>query len=79
MKVGFSKICINPPFGAPIVGYYEERLTKGILDDLFIRAVVFDDGNKKAAFVAIDVCELPQKFFDVIPSLSIVAFARIPI
>ena len=64
MKVGFSKICINPPFGAPIVGYYEERLTKGILDDLFIRAVVFDDGNKKAAIIAIDICELPQRFFD---------------
>ena len=42
MKTGYSKICINPPYGAPIVGYYEPRFVKGIADDLFIRAVAFD-------------------------------------
>ena len=66
MKTGFSKICINPPYGAPITGYYEERFTKGMLDDLFVRAVAFDDGDKKAVVVAIDVLELPQEFFDVL-------------
>lgn len=64
MKAGFSKICINPPYGAPIVGYYEERLTKGILDDLFVRATVFDDGEKKAAIIALDLCTLGQKYYD---------------
>ena len=39
MKTGFAKICINPPYGAPIVGYYEQRFTKGIADDLYARAV----------------------------------------
>ncbi len=64
MKTGFSKICINPPYGAPIVGYYEERLTKGILDDLFVRAVAFDDGQKKAVVIALDLCHLPQEYYD---------------
>ncbi len=66
MKVGFSKICINPPYGSPIVGYYEHRYVKGILDDLFIRAIVFDDGEKKAAVLACDLCEFQQKYFDLI-------------
>ena len=57
MKTGFSKVCINPPYGAPIVGYYEERLTKGIADDIFVRAVAFDDGENKAVVIALDLCE----------------------
>ncbi len=64
MKTGFSKICINPPYGTPIVGYYEERLTKGILDDLYVRAVAFDDGEKQAVVIALDLCLLEQKYYD---------------
>lgn len=64
MKTGFSKLCINPPYGAPIIGYYEERFTKGILDDLFARAVAFDDGEKKAVVIALDICLLAQKYYD---------------
>ena len=47
MKAGFSKVCMNPPYGAPIVGYYEDRVVKGIQDDLFVRATAFDDGEKR--------------------------------
>lgn len=64
MKAGFSKVCINPPYGAPIVGYYEERFVKGIHDDLFARAAAFDDGEKKAVIIAVDVCLLAQKYYD---------------
>ena len=64
MKTGFSKICINPPYGAPIIGYYEERLTKGMLDDIFVRAVAFDDGEKKAVIIALDICLIAQKYYD---------------
>ena len=64
MKAGFGKVCINPPYGAPIVGYYEERLTKGIHDDLYARATAFDDGEKKAVIIAVDVCLLAQKYYE---------------
>ena len=60
MKAGFGKVCINPPYGAPIVGYYEERFVKGIHDSLFARATAFDDGENKALIVAVDVCLLPR-------------------
>jgi len=64
MKTGFARICINPPYGAPIVGYYEPRFVKGILDDLFVRAIVFDDGKVQAAVIALDVCGFGQKYYD---------------
>ena len=64
MKTGFARICINPPYGAPIVGYYEPRFVKGILDDLYVRALVFDDGKAQAAVIAIDLCLLGQKYYD---------------
>ena len=64
MKTGFAKICINPPYGTPIVGYYKSRRVKGILDDLFVRAVAFDDGDKKAAVIALDLCILPQEYYE---------------
>lgn len=56
MKVGYSKICINPPMGAPIVGYYEPRFVKGYLDDLYVRVLALDNGKTKAVIVALDLC-----------------------
>ena len=64
MKTGYAKICIDPPYGAPIIGYYELRRTKGILDSLYARAVAFDDGEKKAVVIALDLCLLGQKYYD---------------
>ena len=58
MKTGFSKVCINPPLGVPIHGYYEKRRVKGIHDDIFAKAVAFDDGRKRAVIIAVDVCLL---------------------
>ncbi len=64
MKTGYSKICITPPLGAPIYGYFDLRYTKGVLDDVFVRAIAFDDGDKKAVVIALDICEMPQAIFD---------------
>ncbi len=64
MKTGYAKVCINPPYGAPIVGYYERRYTKGILDSIYARAVAFDDGEKQAVVIALDLCTLAQAYHD---------------
>ncbi len=58
MKTGFSRICINPPIGVPIHGYYEPRAVKGIHDDIFASAVSFDDGYNKAVVISVEVCLL---------------------
>lgn len=64
MKTGYHKICINPPYNHPIIGYYNARFVKGIHDDLFVRAIAFDDGVKKAVIIALDLCVLPQITYD---------------
>ena len=69
MKTGFSKKCITPPMGYPIVGYYEERLTSGVISDLYARAAAFDDGNARAVVITVDVCYLIKPTCDRIRSL----------
>lgn len=64
MKTGFAKRCITPPTGTPISGYYAPRYVKGVLDDLFARAVVFDDGCKQAAVIALDIVGMGQEYFE---------------
>ena len=63
MKAGYAKVCMNPPYGAPVSGYYEARFVKGILDSLFVRATAFDDGEKKAVIISVEVCTLAQKYY----------------
>ncbi|MBR5504797.1 MAG: hypothetical protein IKV73_00615 [Clostridia bacterium] len=77
IKAGFSKICINPPLGAPISGYYMPRFTKGILDDIYVRAVAFDDGKKKAVIVTLDLCLLTAEQFALYKN-TISKFCNIP-
>ncbi len=61
IQTGFSRLCITPPLGAPISGYYEARFTKGVLDDLYVTAVAFDDGRHKSVILAADIIMLSQK------------------
>lgn len=56
MNCGFCKKVITPPLGTPMIGYYYERLAKGVLDDLYARAVAFEDGGVKAVIVELDLC-----------------------
>ena len=58
MKAGFARACINPKNGTPMVGYYEERYSKGILDDVYLTAVAFSEGEEKALIYSVEVCEL---------------------
>lgn len=76
-KAGFSKICINPPLTSPISGYYMPRFTKGVLDDIYARAVAFDDGKRKAVIVTLDLCLLTAEQFALYKN-TISEFCNIP-
>lgn len=52
---GFARVDITPPLGTPLVGYFEERRAKGILDPLEANAVAFSDGERTAVLVAADL------------------------
>lgn len=54
MKTGFARLCITPPLGVAMSGYYEARYAKGVLDDLYVSAVAFDNGEEKAVVLGVD-------------------------
>ena len=64
IKTGFSKICITPKYGTPILGYYKKRTSKGVLDDLYIRGIAFDDGENRAVVLAADLCVMSNAIAD---------------
>ena len=55
IKAGFCRLTVNPPLGIHVVGLYEERVAKEILDEIAVTAVAFDDGVKKAVIISADL------------------------
>ncbi|MDR2470762.1 MAG: hypothetical protein LBD09_01465 [Treponema sp.] len=41
MKLGFARKDITPPAGAPLAGYLKDRVSTGVHDKLYVRALVF--------------------------------------
>jgi len=56
LKVGFSEVNINPPLGIEIIGYYIPRVAKGFLDDLKVKTIIMELGDKKIALICVDTC-----------------------
>lgn len=54
LKVGFSRIAINPPIGVNLRGYFHQRLNESILDDLEINTVAVEKDGVAVALVSID-------------------------
>ena len=55
MKVGFARVDMTPPLGTHLCGYFHARPADGIISPLYINTVAFDDGEKKAALVVLDL------------------------
>ena len=66
IKFGYGKRDITPGLGHPITGYYEPRYVKGVIDPLFARAVVFDNGETRAVLLAMDHIGLDKELCTVI-------------
>jgi hypothetical protein len=59
LRVGAAAVSITPPIGGPMAGYYYARSADGVLDELYAKAIVLDDGTSKAAIVACDLIGVP--------------------
>ncbi|MGQ0572014.1 MAG: neutral/alkaline non-lysosomal ceramidase N-terminal domain-containing protein, partial [Armatimonadota bacterium] len=65
MRVGCADIVITPPVGISLAGFSARHEgARGIHDDLHARALVFDDGGRRAALVVCDLCELDRPAID---------------
>lgn len=60
LKVGIAKVNINPPLGTLLAGQLHERRTVGVDDDLFIRALVIDNGNTNIVFITADLVAIKR-------------------
>lgn len=54
LKSGFARLDITPPLGTCLAGYFHARPADDILDPLYVSAVAFDDGERKAVILSID-------------------------
>lgn len=68
LKAGYARCDITPPLGVSVEGYYEPRTAKGVLDPLYATAVAFDDGEKKAVVISVDVIGMNMNFMSILRS-----------
>jgi neutral ceramidase len=62
LKGGTAKVDITPPIGAWLSGYgSRNKPSEGILDPLYAKALVLDDGQCKIAIVSADLLWVPLK------------------
>ncbi|NWF83288.1 MAG: hypothetical protein HXY18_05610 [Bryobacteraceae bacterium] len=60
LSAGTAQVKITPPDGAPMAGYYYERGTTGVHDDLWAKSLVLEAGGERAALVACDLIHLTR-------------------
>lgn len=54
-RAGAAAVTITPKVGTPMAGYYFERKSEGVHDDLFAKAIVLEQGGTRAALVSLDL------------------------
>jgi hypothetical protein len=60
MQLGTAAVPITPPAGIGLAGYYHERGSEGTLDDIYVKAMVWDDGQTIAGIVVCDLISMPK-------------------
>jgi hypothetical protein len=59
LRVGTAEVDITPPKGYRMAGYFYERLNTGTKDPLKAKALVFEQGDTRAALVCCDLIGVP--------------------
>ncbi|MFQ6042334.1 MAG: hypothetical protein ACE5PV_15870, partial [Candidatus Poribacteria bacterium] len=55
IKIGCGASRITPELGVSMAGYFTERKATAIHDDLYAKAMIFDDGNVSAGLLCCDL------------------------
>ena len=53
-QAGYAQGVFTPPLGLNIPGYFERRISDGVINDLLMHCVAFDNGTDKALYFACD-------------------------
>jgi neutral ceramidase len=55
MLVGAAEVIITPPVGTELAGYFQPRVSEGVISELKAKAVVAGDGAEGVAIIACDL------------------------
>ena len=64
LRAGAAAVKITPDPATPMAGYYHLRLSEGVHDDLYAKAIVFEQDGAKVALVACDLIAMPRPIVD---------------
>src|SRR5262249_3852217 len=64
LSVGVATVDITPPQGYRMAGYFVERVNTGTHDPLLAKAIVFRQGERKAALVFCDLVAVTRNVAD---------------
>ena len=54
IRAGFGRVDVTPPLGSPLAGYFHIRESVGVLDPIFLNAVVVEAGEERLAVITGD-------------------------
>ncbi len=63
-EAGFAEQIITPPLGTPLAGFFHNRVSVRIRDDLHARAVVLSDGRTRVAIISLELICVDSDFVD---------------
>ena len=68
-KAGFARVDVTPPLGTELTGYFEKRISDGIIDPIELNALAINDGKKSALIITSDFMYCTEKSMIVFRSL----------
>jgi hypothetical protein len=54
-KAGAAQVEITPPNGTPMAGYYKFRAVSGVRDPIYVKTIVVEQDDARAAFIVLDL------------------------
>ncbi|OGV54671.1 MAG: hypothetical protein A2017_19325 [Lentisphaerae bacterium GWF2_44_16] len=64
IKTGFAREVITPALGIPLVGYFNPRPNKGVLDNLYVKTLLFQKGKKATGIISFDLCFVSEEMLE---------------
>jgi len=55
LKVGVAQVAITPPIGTGLAGYFHQRESTAVKDELYAKALVVSTDEQSIALVACDL------------------------
>ncbi|OGV65674.1 MAG: hypothetical protein A3K18_31920 [Lentisphaerae bacterium RIFOXYA12_64_32] len=64
IRAGVAQTVITPPVGASLAGYFHDRISTSVRDDLHCKVVVFESGGTPLALVSCDLISMAKDQMD---------------